>query len=113
MNKKILFLILLAVLFLPLISYAVNAPDEMAEGVKDLVVTIGASIVVIGWVVAGILYLTAGGAPEKTGTAKKAMIAAVIGTVLVVVATLGYDAIKGLLDPIIGGGAGGAGGAGG
>lgn len=102
MNKKILFLILLGVLVLPFTVSAINDAGTIANNVKILVVTIGTAIVVIGWVIAGILYLTSAGAPEKTGTAKKAMIACVIGTILVVIATLGYDAIKGILDPILG-----------
>lgn len=102
MNKKILFLIILATIALPVISYAVNGPTEMFEAVKNLAVTIGAAIVVIGWIIAGILYLTAAGAPEKIGTAKKAMIAAIIGTILVIMASAGYEAIKLFLSPIIG-----------
>ena len=38
------------------------------------------------------------------GTAKKALIASIIGTVLIVIAELGYEGIKTFLDPIIGGG---------
>lgn len=101
-NKKFLYLILLSVIFLPIVASAVNAPDTMFSKAKDMAVTIGASIVVIGWIIAGILYLTAAGSDDKLKTAKRAMIAAFIGTLLVVIAKLGYDAISGLLNPIIG-----------
>jgi len=103
MNKKILFLILLSVIFiLPVMVQAEAATvGQMADNVKTLVVTIGGAIVVIGWVIAGILYLTAWGAPEKIGTAKKAMIAAIIGTVLVVFAAAGYDAIKTIINSVL------------
>lgn len=58
----------------------------MADKVKTALQTIGLSIVIIGWIITGILYLISGGSPEKTGTAKKALIACVIGTVLIVLA---------------------------
>lgn len=84
MNKKILFLILLAVLFVP---FAVNAQaTSMIIMIQRAATTIGAALVVVGWIIAGVLYLTSAGSPEKTGTAKKALIAAVIGTVLVLIA---------------------------
>ena len=102
MNKKILFLILLAAIALPVVSQAINPPGVIADKVKDLAVTIGMAIVVIGWIIAGILYLTSMGDPSKAGIAKKAMIAALIGTVLVVIADLGYVGIKTFLNPIIG-----------
>lgn len=97
MNKKILFLILLAVvLVLPFHVYAKEL-TEMVVAVKSAAITIGTTLVVVGWVIAGILYLTAVGSPEKMGTAKKALIAAIIGTVLVVIANSGVDVIKGLV----------------
>ena len=102
MNKKTLLLALLGVLALPAMAYAINSPTTIAQNAGDMAVTIGGAIVVIGWVVAGILYLTSGGSPEKTGTAKKALIACVIGTVLVILATAGYEAIQSFLQPIIG-----------
>lgn len=101
MNKKISIFILLVTLLSPLVVFAQppgggNPPPPpssnpttltyMANSVKTAVTTIGGAIAVIGWIVAGILYLTAAGAPDKLGVAKKAMIAAVIGTLLVVMA---------------------------
>ena len=103
MNKKILFLILLiSVLVLPLAASAyTNDANTIANNVKELTVQIGVAIVVIGWVITGILYLTAGGAPDKLGTAKKALIACVIGTVVVVIAEAGYAVIAGIVDPLL------------
>lgn len=121
MNKKILrsvfaCALLAVVLFLPIVILAqappaggaagagkVKTPTEIADAVATMAQTIGAAIVVIGWVITGILYLTAGGAPEKLGTAKKALIAVVIGTILIVIAKLGYDGVKTFITPIIGG----------
>ena len=59
------------------------------------------AIVVIGWVIAGILYLTAAGKPDKLETAKKAMVAAIIGTALVVIAVLGYQTISNIINSVI------------
>ena len=103
MNKKTLFLILVNLfILLPIVALAANTPTVMFDKLKELVVSIGGVLVVVGWIIAGILYLMAAGNPEKTQTAKKAMIAAIIGTILVVIASAGYDVIKGLLTPILG-----------
>jgi hypothetical protein len=97
MNKKILFSILLiSVLILPFTALAKDL-ETMVKDAADAVEKIGVYLVVVGWIIAGILYLTSGGSPEKMGTAKKAITAAVIGTVLIAVAKLGFDAIKKLL----------------
>jgi hypothetical protein len=102
MKKKILFLILSIFIVCPFIIFAANSPTVIFEEFKKLVVSLGMALVVVGWIVAGVLYLMAAGNPEKIQTAKKAMIAAIIGTVLVVIAAAGYDVIKGLLKPILG-----------
>ncbi len=97
-NKKILFLILLFCFFAfaPKVIFA-SEVEQFVWNVENAVNTIAGSIVVIGWFIAGILYLTAAGNPEKTGIAKKAMIAAIIGTVLVILATMAEAIIDGLL----------------
>lgn len=106
MNKKIVFLILLAmVLTLPLMAHADDKACQMIKTFKDTAIKIGASIVVIGWVITGILYLTAAGAPEKTGTAKKALIACIIGTIVIILAPTAYDFVNSALNA--GGAAGG------
>ena len=90
MNKKILFLYLFsAILILPISVLAAPANlTGVTTMVKDLLNTLATIFVVIGWVVAGILYLTSAGSPEKTGTAKKALVAAIIGTVVVALANM-------------------------
>lgn len=105
-NKKMLSLFLLTALVLtisslPFVVLLAEAPQgagdpgervtttrlgEMASRVETAVIDIAVSIVIIGWVIAGILYLTAAGKPEKLEIAKKALIACVIGTLLVVLA---------------------------
>lgn len=54
---------------------------------------VAVTLVVIGFVIAGILYLTAAGSPEKTKTAMGALKAAVIGTVIVIIATMAYGIV--------------------
>jgi hypothetical protein len=54
---------------------------------------IASGVVVILWVITGLLFLTAQGAPEKLGTAKKALFAAVAGTVLVIIASYAMDLV--------------------
>jgi hypothetical protein len=105
MNKKVLFLILIAMLLLPVAALA--APTDLGSAVntlKTLAITISASVVIIGWVIAGVLYLTAAGSPEKIGVAKKALIAAIIGTIVVILAPTAFNVV----DSALSGGGGGA-----
>jgi len=88
-NKKTLFLTTLVAILSPtLFVSATTTLTDMTAKLKDTAVTIGGSIVVIGWIIAGILYLVAAGKPEKIQIAKGAMIACVIGTLLVVLASV-------------------------
>ena len=102
MNKKILpFLVLsLAIAGLPFVANASKLGD-VANNILTVVVEIAGAITFIGWIIAGILYLTSAGAPEKMNIAKKAAIAAAIGTVLVVLAT-GSGAIIDIIRDSIG-----------
>jgi len=102
MNKKLLIIILLTVIASPFVAMAVNGPKEIGTAVADIAMTIGASIVVIGWVIAGILYLMSRGDPGKTKTAKDALVAAVIGTILVIIAKGGYAVIQTFLKDVVG-----------
>jgi hypothetical protein len=102
MNKKILSLILLGSVVLPSVVFAVKSPQQMVAAVADIAIYIGTAIVVIGWVMAGILYLTSMGSPDKAKTARQALIYAIIGTVVVVIARMGFDTIQTFLNPIIG-----------
>ena len=94
MNKKILFLTLLVVVVLPTAFVLAqttggatgNTLGSMGCKLKAAAVSIATPIVVIGWIIAGILYLTAAGKPEKINVAKGAMIACVVGTLLIVLA---------------------------
>jgi len=85
MNKKILFLIFLAsILIFPFVTHASESIFcDMILKITKTAWWIGGSIVVIGWVIAGIIYLTAAGG-SRLEIGKKALVAAVIGTVLII-----------------------------
>lgn len=87
-SKKILFLILLGVVIIPGLSLADSsfAISTMAQAAVKTTFYIADAVVVILWVITGILFLAAQGAPEKLKSAKTALLTAVIGTVVVIVA---------------------------
>lgn len=87
MNKKILFLTLISALSLPLFaSAACDLCVTIVQSIENVALLVGGGVVVVMWIVAGILFLTAAGAPEKLGAAKKGVLYAIIGTALVIVA---------------------------
>ena len=94
MNKKILGTIILSIILLSIASFT-NAVSVagMVSCVSDQVKTVGTTLVIIGWVVAGILYLTSGGG-ARMEVAKKAMWAALIGTVLILVSGVMFGIIN-------------------
>lgn len=92
MKRKLLIklILLLGTVFLSSVVLTGEASAQtlttMATTVRTVAVSIGIPIAVVGWVVAGIIYLTSAGSPERMGTAKKAVVAAAIGTVIVALA---------------------------
>lgn len=96
MNKKILFsFVLLSFIFLPIAVFAQTAGvNPMVKKIEEAFTSVAVSIIVIGWVIAGILYLMAMGNPTKIETAKKALTACVIGTALIVLATAAESMVK-------------------
>ena len=97
MNKKIVLLLVLISLFglVSSTSAAVVIPNPLG-GVNDfgqlllkIAQAVGVLIGALGTImiiVAGILFLTSAGSPEKIGAAKKALIYAIIGIVVAVIA---------------------------
>lgn len=85
--KKIqaILILLVGALVLPSMVLAITV-QTMAENIKNVVWDVGVVIVVIFWILTGVLFLVALGSPEKVSTAKKALIAAIIGTIIVVLA---------------------------
>lgn len=84
-NKKLL--VFISILALPVVVQgAGTVPSSLTtvlDNINVTVVAIGYAMVIIGFVVAGIIYLTSAGSAEKISTAKRALIAAVIGAVLI------------------------------
>ncbi len=98
MNKKLLTtIIFLDILLLAPLAASADTADSMVKSIQAALMIIATSVVVIGWVIAGILWLTSAGSPDKTGTAKKATVAAVIGTIVIVLASQAYAVINDLL----------------
>lgn len=96
MNKKHLFLILLAtVLVTPCITLAVPTIGDMAVAIKNQVLIVGAAIIIIFWVVTGILFLTAQGEPGKLNSAKMSLFAAIAGTILIILANYAWSFVAG------------------
>ena len=100
LNKKILFLTLLGILVLPVLVFAQGGGsgvsiESMVDAAVQTTLYIASGIIVILWVMTGIIFLTAQGAPEKLSTGKKALIASIAGTVLIIVASGAINLIKG------------------
>lgn len=88
MNKKILFSILSSIALLPTLVFAQNVTIQtMVNAAVDTTFFIAGGVVVILWIITGILFLSAQGAPDKLSAAKKALITASVGTLLIIVAS--------------------------
>lgn len=85
MNKKNIFISLLAGLFAPVVAFGQTIAG-MAQAIAVQVVLVGTWIVVIMWVVTGILFLTSTGDPGKLKLARNSLFAAVGGTILIILA---------------------------
>jgi hypothetical protein len=97
MNKKILTLVaLVGVLVFPYLAEA-QTITGMVANIANLVYEVAVGIVVIIWIITGLLFLTALGAPEKLKTAKVALFASIAGTIIVILATFAMPMIKNAL----------------
>lgn len=87
MSRKYLFLIFSIVLTAPLLASAQALTIEgMVTSIVNVTLFIASAIVIILWVITGILFLTAQGAPEKLNKAKIALFASVAGTIIIIAA---------------------------
>jgi hypothetical protein len=111
MNKKTLFLIILTTVLILPFGVLATTDDTATDGITVCVegetsipcimesiintaLYIASGIVVILWVVTGILFLIAQGAPEKLGLARKSLFASIIGTVLVIIASSALSLVE-------------------
>lgn len=69
----------------PAVAFGQTVGGIMAALAEQTVI-VGTWIVVIMWVVTGILFLTSTGDAGKVGTARTSLLAAIAGTVLVIIA---------------------------
>jgi len=107
MNKKIIFLILSGFLTFPLITAAQLHStgsgtsvtlQSIVTGVENAAGLIFGAFAVVCFVVAGILFLTSQGAPEKIKTAKAAFIWGVAGVVVGIIAFSIIALIAGIIS---------------
>lgn len=86
-NKKTLFLILLlSVLILPTATYAEKTLNDVVTAAADNLALLAGSLSIIAFMVAGIIFITATGNPSRLQVAKAALLAAVVGIAIVVLA---------------------------
>ena len=87
-SKNIFYLIIFVGLFglsPSVIGATINSPigytdfNSLIANIATQVGTLISSVAVVMFIVAGCLYLTSAGSPERIGTAKKALVAAIIG----------------------------------
>jgi len=96
MKKNLFFIFLAGALVLPKSVLAIACTGgvtitNMVCNVANTVWIVATGIVLIFWIITGLLFLTAMGDPTKLATARKALIASVAGTVLVILA---YSALE-------------------
>jgi len=94
MKRILSTLTLLSLVVLPAVAAAASEPGEVSN-IETILTRIrtaiwGAFVIlaVIAFLYAAILYVTAGGDPEKVGKAKQATIFGIVG---IVIALLGYS----------------------
>jgi len=87
MNKKIYLLFLLGALLLPVSAFAQVTIRGMVNAAVQTTLYIASGVVVILWVVTGLIFLSASGDPTKVTQGRKALLASVAGTLLIIVAS--------------------------
>ena len=93
MDKKILFLVLLGVVLIPAFCSAADLTTIITNAASSLTALI-LPLSTISFMIAGIMYLSATGNPGRLAIAKGALIAAVVGIVIIVLASGAQDFVK-------------------
>jgi len=93
MNKKTLFLILLVFASAaPVVVSAQAIPlGTIVNNAKNSLTAIAASASTIAFIVAGIMFLTATGNPQRMTIARGSLIAAIAGIVIIILANFACD----------------------
>ena len=97
MNKKILGLGLsLTALTLPIVASAQQTLQGMVTTFAGALGGVGAGLAIIGFTVAGIMYIASTANPSMMSTAKQALVAAVIGIVILSLAKVAQGFVRGM-----------------
>lgn len=91
MKKIVVSLILLSIFLAPALVFAqpnvaINSLDQLVNAVKRPLWVVFGLIALICFVIAGILFLTASGNPEKIAQARTAFLWGIVGVVVGIVA---------------------------
>jgi type IV secretory pathway VirB2 component (pilin) len=92
-NKKIIFLSLLTIVLVPSLCFAQAAAGQPTDfktiinNVATQLKGIGAGLATIAFIVAGVMFLSATGNPSRMTIAKGALIAGVIGIVIILLSS--------------------------
>lgn len=102
MKKLLLPVFLLCLLILPNIVLAEEEGEGativgMVANVTGIIVVVGTTLVIIFWIITGLMFLSAQGAPEKLTNAKRALYMAIAGTALVILAQVAQTIIENAL----------------
>lgn len=85
-DKKFFLLLLAITALMPSVASADTTLLGLVEGAKASLMALGGGLATIAFIVAGIMFLTATGNPSRMEIGKKALLAAVIGIVIIVLA---------------------------
>jgi hypothetical protein len=91
MKKIILSLTLLSLLVVPVMAFAqpsvtISSINQLVEAIKNPLWVIFGLIALVAFVVAGILFLTSNGEPEKITKARTSFLWGIVGVVVGIVA---------------------------
>jgi hypothetical protein len=87
MNKKTLLSIVSATLVVtPLIAGAQASLPQIVQNLAKNLQLLGGALAVIGFMVAGIMYISATANPKNMEVGKQALVAAIIGIIILILA---------------------------
>ncbi|MBD3282266.1 MAG: hypothetical protein GF387_01505 [Candidatus Portnoybacteria bacterium] len=99
--KRFTILFLLALLIVPLLAFAQADPQNticrVLQYTKTIIAAVGFGIAIIILIIGGIRYMTSGGDEEKAGSARKQIVNALIGIVIVFAAVFIIALVQGFL----------------